>query len=239
MSWLHVFTFPNQGAAFAGGAALVLLIVMLLMGATAPKHVNPTIPLFQVNPTSNGQGPRVLVWETQGALVTLLHRTGEDHAQEVPAKGSRVVSGGRWTLYAVAADGSRVTRALVVPNQVNGSKPGVKISGLSAALAFALLGLGNQACSGNVQQLREPRILSFKAEPSEVPQGQGAMLTWATDHAARVTLEPGGDVTGKTQQRVTPLGSQTYVLTAYSSDGLVDRRALEVRVYAQAAGVTP
>lgn len=233
MNTLHLFQFPSTAAAFFGGAALVLLMLMLVMGATAPKHAQPVIPFFDVTPCKSGSGQRLLAWETKGALVTLLHRTGEEHAWEVPAKGSRIVTGGRWALVAVAADGSRVTRSVVVSHVING-KPSLK-SAAGAVLALALVVLGNLGCSGNVQQLRQPRILSLKAEPAQVPLGDAALLTWATENAVRLTLEPGGDVTGKLQQRVHPLGSTTYVLTAYSADGLVDRRSLEVPVYAQAA----
>jgi hypothetical protein len=60
----------------------------------------------------------------------------------------------------------------------------------------------------------EPRIVSFEAKPATIRAGQTALLVWATENPAGITIEPGiGAVTARGSRQVTPPTTTTYTLT--------------------------
>lgn len=219
--------YASQAVAFFAGAALVLLVLLLVLGSMATMEKGAVISRFEVDP---GPGPRALSWEVEGALVVLLHRTGEAFPLEVPAKGTHIVNGGQWTLMAVSSSGARAYRKLTVVRTGAKDQGGLRRMGtLGAAFVLGLMGLAS-GCSGNVQQLRQPVIQRFAPDQVRITPTQGTVLRWTVEGASQLTLEPGGDVTGTAFRAIHPEASQSYVLTARSLDGLVDRARVDVEV---------
>jgi arylsulfatase A-like enzyme/lysophospholipase L1-like esterase len=77
-----------------------------------------------------------------------------------------------------------------------------------------------------------PTILQFTANPqNRVPAGSTVPLSWTTENADTLTLDPGGiDVTGLTTYAVTPTAKTTYTLTASNASGESDSKSVTLSV---------
>lgn len=74
-----------------------------------------------------------------------------------------------------------------------------------------------------------PVINLFRAEPAVVLPGQPSRLSWSTDGAADVTIDPVvGSVPAKGSVTVFPEGATTYTLTARAPGGAASRQVLVV-----------
>jgi arylsulfatase A-like enzyme len=77
-----------------------------------------------------------------------------------------------------------------------------------------------------------PRVLAFTANPqNRVPSGSTVALSWSTENAETLTLDPGGiDVIGLTTFNVTPTARTTYTLTASNGSGESDSKSITLSV---------
>ncbi|MDQ8191561.1 sulfatase-like hydrolase/transferase [Roseibacillus persicicus] len=88
----------------------------------------------------------------------------------------------------------------------------------------------------NIAELAEapprPTILTFEATPqNRIPAGSEVTLSWTTENATNLTLEPGGlDVTGQTSVTVTPTEKTTYTLTASDEVPITDSESLTIAI---------
>ena len=75
-----------------------------------------------------------------------------------------------------------------------------------------------------------PRVISFVADTEEVSAGDSVTLSWETENASVLTLDPGNQiVTGTTTTTVNPTVTTTYTLTA--GDGVdSDSASIEILV---------
>ena len=90
---------------------------------------------------------------------------------------------------------------------------------LLAGLAALLLACGGGGGASTAASPPAPVVSRFATASATIPQGGSAILSWAIDGAATVTLMPGiGTVTG-TSITVSPRATTTYTLTASSAGG--------------------
>jgi len=66
---------------------------------------------------------------------------------------------------------------------------------------------------------------SLTASPEAIQRGQSSTLTWQTQNATDVTIDPIGKVAERGSQTVTPSGSTTYQLTAKGPGGTAQASA--------------
>ena len=109
-------------------------------------------------------------------------------------------------------------------------------TGLSASTAYtyavaAYDNVGNtSANSNNVSATTAaqpvPTISNFVVTPASIIAGQSTTLSWSTSNATSLSISPSvGTVTGSTSTVVSPIGNQTYTLTATNSFGSVTAQA--------------
>ena len=88
---------------------------------------------------------------------------------------------------------------------------------------------GAASADVHVAVLPRPRIVSFVAAPDAVPMGGTVTLTWVTENADSVAIEPaaggGGPLPVSGSVEATPQGSGNYTLTATSRGGQVTANA--------------
>jgi len=88
------------------------------------------------------------------------------------------------------------------------------------ALAIALAGLWTLgACHKRVVQPSLPPVASLIAKPQTIQRGQSATLTWSTQNATDVTIDPLGPVVQRGSDIVNPTETTTYQLTAKGPGG--------------------
>jgi len=88
------------------------------------------------------------------------------------------------------------------------------------ALAIVLAGLWTVgACHKRVVQLSLPPVASLVANPQTIQRGQSATLTWSTQNATDVTIDPLGPVAQSGSDIVNPTQTTTYQLTAKGPGG--------------------
>jgi hypothetical protein len=72
----------------------------------------------------------------------------------------------------------------------------------------------------NALHPKPPPTVSLKVEPNAVEKGHAATLTWKSENATKLDIQPGiGPVQASGAQEVTPTESTTYVLTARGPGG--------------------
>ncbi len=80
------------------------------------------------------------------------------------------------------------------------------------------LRLANQSLAA--EKVKIPPTATLRAEPASVEKGHSVTLTWATENALSVDLQPGfGTVAASGSTSATPSDTTTYVLTASSQGG--------------------
>lgn len=79
--------------------------------------------------------------------------------------------------------------------------------------------------------------VTLSAKPDVIQQGQSAVLTWQTDHAADITIEGLGPVPASGSRAVSPTTSRTYTLVAKGAGGTGEASA-RITVNPAAAQVT-
>jgi hypothetical protein len=221
----------NVGLAFLLGMAFMLLLILLAGAAIAPDRPKaPVIRYLRATPSPAKAGEAVvLCWETSEAVCAWLHEPGDQVGRRVPLRGELEVRDGaaRYVLSAIGAQGQVVTDHVAVPRVHHEVHAFAWILAPLLGMGLALaLGCGGQ----RTRELVQPRIVTFAPDLPRLTSGQGTILRWGVEGAARLVLEPGGDVTGKDSLPITPDASASYVLTAWSRDGLVDRSRADVEV---------
>jgi chitodextrinase len=85
-----------------------------------------------------------------------------------------------------------------------------------------------------------PTISSFVATPSSIIAGQSTTLSWSTANATSLSISPGvGTVTGSSSTVVSPVGNQTYILTATNSFGSTTAQATVTVTFDTTAPTVP
>lgn len=85
--------------------------------------------------------------------------------------------------------------------------------------------------------LELPKVISFIASPPNISPGQTVVLTWQTENATSITIQPGvGSVSISGNKEVTPASTTKYTLTASSENGTVNASQ---EVIVSNASVTP
>lgn len=219
---------PETFWAFLGGAGLASLVFLLLWFTVPPElPAFPKILKFEFAPKPAAPGePVFLTWNTENAIRVTLQATGDPTACEASKSGHLEITNPgefQWTLTLTGARGEQVQQTLTL-ERAGWARNAV------AGCMLALAGIFALGCGGTTRELIQPRILTFKADPPEVSNGLPTTLQWTVTGAARAIMEPGGDVTGKASLKVLPDASQSYVLTVWSADGLVDRGRVDVTV---------
>ena len=98
-----------------------------------------------------------------------------------------------------------------------------------------------EATSGAIQRRAAPpvRITNFTAQPSSLQAGQEAVLAWATENPAGVTIEPGiGRVVSRGTLAVSPSVTTTYTLSARGPNNQVVTKEVTVTVAGSSATVS-
>lgn len=219
---------PETFWAFLGGAGLASLVFLLLWFTVPPElPAFPKILKFEFAPKPAAPGePVFITWNTENAAVVHLQAVGDAQACLVSRSGHLEVTATQdyqWTLTVTGARGETVSQTLTL------ERAGWARKAMAGCL-LALAGIFALGCGGTTRELIQPHILTFKADPPEVSNGLTTTLQWTVTGAARAIMEPGGDVTGKATLKVLPDASQSYVLTVWSADGLVDRGRVDVTV---------
>lgn len=106
----------------------------------------------------------------------------------------------------------------------------LRLAGLSLALAATVF-LG--ACHKKAVPAAPPQTppppakpaASLSATPDSVQRGQSVQLTWSTQNATDVTINPLGGVASEGTRSVTPSDSTTYTLTAKGPGGTAEATA--------------
>jgi len=106
----------------------------------------------------------------------------------------------------------------------------LRLAGLSFALSATLL-LG--ACHKKSVPVAPPQTppppakptASLSATPESVQRGQSVQLTWSTQNATDVTIDPIGGVAPNGSRSLTPSESTTYTLTANGPGGTAQATA--------------
>ena len=76
------------------------------------------------------------------------------------------------------------------------------------------------------QELSEPRINSFTAEPRAIARGQSAVLRWSVENASEISINASvGAVQPNGSREIFPNETNTYTLTAKSTTGRDSRSA--------------
>jgi hypothetical protein len=69
-------------------------------------------------------------------------------------------------------------------------------------------------------QSEQPKIISFIASPPNIAQGQSVLLTWQTENATLITIEPGiGSVSAFGNKEIVPASTTKYSIIAWSENG--------------------
>lgn len=85
--------------------------------------------------------------------------------------------------------------------------------------------------------LELPKVISFIASPPNISSGQSVVLTWQTENATSITIQPGvGNVSTSGTKEVTPASTTKYTLTASSENGTVNASQ---EVVVNIASITP
>jgi hypothetical protein len=88
-------------------------------------------------------------------------------------------------------------------------------------------GSGSGSGTGTGTPAAAPAITSFGGSPNAIASGQSSTLSWTVTGANALSLDPGNiDVTGKTNQSVSPTADTTYTLTAKGPGGSTHATAL-------------
>jgi hypothetical protein len=78
-----------------------------------------------------------------------------------------------------------------------------------------------------------PRIVSFRASPSSISQGESLTLHWATENARSVHIDGIGRVELTGAMPIRPVNNATYTLIAENEQGMNIKKAITVAVSAQ------
>ncbi len=83
----------------------------------------------------------------------------------------------------------------------------------------------------NGDEILPPEIVSFKADPSTINRGRRSILTWKTENATEVIIEPIGEKFKPSgRNKVSPHRTTTYTLMARNEEGKEVRREVTVKV---------
>ena len=120
----------------------------------------------------------------------------------------------------------------VVPNGPDGPwwQKKLVVAAIAAGV-LALVVLGVFVIPKIIGKNGGPEIVSFKAAPSTINRGNRSTLTWKTENAAEVIIEPIGrkfEPSGKNE--VSPHKTTTYTLMARNEKGKEVRREITVKV---------
>ena len=84
---------------------------------------------------------------------------------------------------------------------------------------------------GKKVEILPPEIVSFKAAPSTINKGGQSILTWKTENAAKVTIEPiGKEFKLSGSNKVRPNKTTTYILMARNEEGKEVSKKVTVKV---------
>jgi len=118
----------------------------------------------------------------------------------------------------------------ILPKILIGAGIGVVVLALVLVGIFVIpkfLGNGN----GEPVEILPPEIASFKAAPSTINKGDQSNLTWKTENAVEVIIEPlGKEFKPSDSIKVRPDKTTTYTLIARNEEGEEVRKKVKVKV---------
>ncbi len=117
-----------------------------------------------------------------------------------------------------------------LPNNKPSILPKILIGAGIAVVVLALVLVGVFVIS-NGDEILLPEIVSFKAAPSTINKGDQSILTWKTENATEVIIEPiGKKFKPSGRNKVSPDKTTTYTLQARNEEGKKVRRNVTVKV---------
>ena len=88
---------------------------------------------------------------------------------------------------------------------------------------------GTATASVAITAVDPPPEVSLSAEPSEIAEGESATLSWTSEYAETLTIEPGiGSVEQNGSVTLSPIQTSTYTITATGSGGDASSQATVV-----------